>query len=343
MIVIRHDRIAYFLFIASLIGCTGEVDPSGASAGADGGKAVEGGVEEGGFVNWVSYGRDRGTSRHNYQETKISPDNVAAMERKWQIDGAPVSSTPTIYDGIVYYGDWAGGILARDASTGEELWKADVREQVNNTPYVTDDRVYIVTAGTKVHALDRSSGQLLWDDPPTLDTTTAAAVWSSPQVVDGILVVGVGSFQVFLQESGTARGSVAGVDAETGELLWQTYMTKADETEGAGVSVWSSPAVDEERGVFYIGTGQAYEHPAPILSDALIAVDYRTGIIQWSEQFTENDVYTSFRRDGPDYDVGATPNLFTLGDRDVVGVGDKGGKYYTCSTERPGRASGKGS
>jgi polyvinyl alcohol dehydrogenase (cytochrome) len=65
------------------------------------------------------------------------------------------------------------------------------------------------------------------------------------------------------------------------------------------------------------------------MSDSLLAIDYATGQIEWQRQFTEGDVYVIFEDppSGPDADVGAAPNLFTIGDRDVVGVGDKAGVY----------------
>jgi polyvinyl alcohol dehydrogenase (cytochrome) len=37
--------------------------------------------------------------------------------------------------------------------------------------------------------------------------------------------------------------------------------------------------------------------------------------------------------DGPDSDVGASPNLFTANGRDVVGVGDKAGTYWTLDRD----------
>jgi polyvinyl alcohol dehydrogenase (cytochrome) len=52
-------------------------------------------------------------------------------------------------------------------------------------------------------------------------------------------------------------------------------------------------------------------------------------------QFTENDVWTYFSPPpkGPDADIGATPNLFTVGGRDLVGVGDKAGTYDVFDRE----------
>jgi polyvinyl alcohol dehydrogenase (cytochrome) len=93
--------------------------------------------------------------------------------------------------------------------------------------------------------------------------------------------------------------------------------------------VWSSVAIDEARETVYIGTGQTYEAPASLRADGLIAVDYTTGDVRWVRQFTADDVYTIFQMapQGPDADVGAAPNLWTAGGRDMIGVGDKAGVF----------------
>jgi hypothetical protein len=77
-----------------------------------------------------------------------------------------------------------------------------------------------------------------------------------------------------------------------------------------------------------VGTGNSYYSPASPLSDSLLAIEYETGELRWTRQFTANDNYTSGMPLGPDSDVGAAPNLFRIGDMDVVGVGDKSGSYY---------------
>ena len=57
----------------------------------------------------------------------------------------------------------------------------------------------------------------------------------------------------------------------------------------------------------------------------------QTGEVKWHEQFTEGDVFQlgAGAEVGDDHDVGASPNLFKIGSRKVVGVADKEGTYYT--------------
>ena len=54
-----------------------------------------------------------------------------------------------------------------------------------------------------------------------------------------------------------------------------------------------------------------------------------TGVRVWHKQFTEGDAWTvGSPFGGVDGDVGATPNLFEINGRAVVGVGDKPGRYH---------------
>jgi polyvinyl alcohol dehydrogenase (cytochrome) len=122
---------------------------------------------------------------------------------------------------------------------------------------------------------------------------------------------------------------VVALDATTGKARWRTHVQRPH-TDGHGGSVWSTAAADPKLGLVYIGTGQAYEAPASPRSDALLALRLRDGHVVWKRQFTKDDVFNfGDQLFGRDYDIGASPNLFTVGGRRVVGVGDKAGRYAT--------------
>jgi polyvinyl alcohol dehydrogenase (cytochrome) len=189
-----------------------------------------------------------------------------------------------------------------------------------------------------MYALDRATGELRWTQ--TLDTHPDATIYSTPALapdaVDGkdVVIAGVASTELRRPlDDFTFRGSVVALDAASGDEVWRLPVSEGE--DGAGVSVWSSAVIDEDLKLTFIGTGQAYEHPASALSDSLLAIDYQTGDLAWSRQFTENDVWTYFSPPpkGPDADIGATPNLFTIDGRDLVGVGDKAGTYDVFDRE----------
>ena len=275
---------------------------------------------------------DGATTETTVPASAITPEEVGELTEAWRVDGQlGVTGQPTVRDGTVYFGNWAWSATAVDLETGEVVWQtpvaADASVTLDAAALVTDERVYLPDADGKLYALDRETGQVRWT--AALDTHPDARIFSTPVLAPGgIIVIGVASSEL-RRDLGdfTFRGSIVGIDAETGEELWRRPVSEG--ADGAGVSVWSSASIDEERGLAYIGTGQAYEPPAGPLSDSLLALHYDTGELEWHRQFTVGDVWTYFSPPpkGPDADMGATPTLFAVGDRDVVGVGDKAGTF----------------
>ncbi len=286
---------------------------------------------------WGSLGHDLANSRRQDLETGLGPANVAQLAESWRVDGLTgVTGTPAVRDNTVYVGTWAGQARAIDLHTGATVWQRQIAAagaMIDDSPLVTGDRVYLGDARGRLHALDRATGNEVWN--VALDTHANTRIFSSPVLAPApptgggdVLVIGVASVELALVKPDyTFRGSVVGLDPATGALRWRRPVSVG--TDGAGSSVWSSAAIDPARGLAYIGTGQAYEAPAGPLSDSLLAIRYGTGELAWSRQFTANDVYTIFAPPpkGPDADIGAAPNLFRAGGRDLVGVGDKAGVY----------------
>jgi polyvinyl alcohol dehydrogenase (cytochrome) len=204
---------------------------------------------------------------------------------------------------------------------------------------VASDTVYIAGDASNVYAVDRATGAKKWTTK--IENTTSSRIWSSPIVVGDTLVVGAGSYQVFIPATPVFRGSIVGLRASDGREKWRVPVCPEGQC-GGGVSVWSSVAVDTTLKLAYIGTGQAYYAPAGPYSDSLIAIKYETGERAWVQQITANDVYNI---NGGDYthdrDVGASPNLFEANidgtTRKLVGVGDKGGHYTAFDRETGAR------
>jgi glucose dehydrogenase len=81
---------------------------------------------------------------------------------------------------------------------------------ITSSPIIVDDRIYLQDAACNVHAISKSSGERIW-------RTDFKEVIGGPNGIGigyGILVVSLGD-----------SGDIAGLDAETGELLWRTPLT----------------------------------------------------------------------------------------------------------------------
>ena len=99
--------------------------------------------------------------------------------------------------------------------------------------------------------------------------------------------------------------------------------------------------IDPRTGTLYVGTGQNYTGSAGDF-DTMLALNARTGGVRWKNQVTKADTWRTLCNDPDptgycpglgdgtalDYDIGATPNIFRVGDRTLVGVGQKLGVYH---------------
>lgn len=324
--------LALAVLSAGIASCGSSDDGSQVAENDDDDQVTELSQEE--TTEWPTLGYDLANSRAIHAETAPSPDNVASLSPAWELDGINgVTGTPIVLDGTVYIGDWTGHVRALDADTGEEIWATDLETQyVGGSVAVDDEHVYAGTFNATVVALDRETGEPRWE--VQIDDHSFAAVFGSPIHVDGLLIVPVGSFENMVSsgEDATFRGSLAALDASTGDEVWRYWTTTGDEQEGPGVGVWASPAVDRERGVLYFGTGQHHAEPTSDRSDSVIALDLETGEEVWMHQFTSGDVWT-LADGGEDSDVSTPPNLFRAGDVDAVGAGDKAGTYRALNRD----------
>ncbi|MBS1846894.1 MAG: PQQ-binding-like beta-propeller repeat protein, partial [Actinobacteria bacterium] len=282
--------------------------------------------------NWLVYMRDDANSATNPCNTAITAKNVSTLAVDWHIDDLiGVTGVPTVDKGVVYFGDDKGAVRAVAAKTGKVAWTSEVGGQIVGSPAVTADSVYVGVGGSLI-ALDKATGKQQWKISTNPDPTSQ--INASPIVVDDMVIMGTASFQVTQRlEHYTFQGSIGAYDTKTGKTIWNHITTPNDATSGAGVAVWSTPAVDRKDGLLFIGTGQNLGPPASPNADSMEALDLATGKTVWSMQATENDIFSGGYPTGFDYDFGASPNLFTVDGRLLVGQGDKQGTYWVLDAK----------
>jgi polyvinyl alcohol dehydrogenase (cytochrome) len=173
---------------------------------------------------------------------------------------------------------------------------------------------------------------------------------------ENVVYVPVSSFEEVLAASPqyaccTFRGSVVALDAASGDLLWKTYTIADNPVAGqrgpSGAAIWSSPTFDETKSVLYVATGDNYSPPATTTSDAVLALEAKTGKVLWAQQITEKDIYNvgcdagaksncpSGR--GPDFDFGQPPILLSLASgKRILVIGQKSGVVSALDPDAAG-------
>jgi polyvinyl alcohol dehydrogenase (cytochrome) len=326
--------------------------------------------------HWNGWGGDASNSRFQTAAmARLSKRDVPRLALKWAFafPGATRAyGQPTVAGGRIFVGSQNGTVYALDAKSGCVYWEhraqGDVRTAISigHLTKATPQRyaVYFGDGKAAVSALDAANGELLWKSPP-LDAHAAARITGAPLLHDGRLYVPVSSTEEVLggrpqYECCTFRGSVVALDALSGRQLWKTY-TIADEPKPteknkagtqmhgpSGGAVWTTPTLDAKRGLLYVGTGNAYTDPEPATTDALLALDVKTGKLVWSRQPQAGDRwnFSCAMPDklncadpaGPDFDIGASPILRELpGGRRILIVGQKSGMVHGLDPDAEGR------
>ncbi len=227
----------------------------------------------------------------------------------------PVSGAVGVGYGLVMIGTLKGELVAMDATTGEEKWRARVTSEVLAPPATNGSVVVVQTQDDRVVGFDASTGSQLWiyESTPAvltlrgtgaplvtnrlavaglstgkvvaLDITNGVPIWEQrvavPQGrseldrvvdIDGGLLLSGGTLYV-----ATYQGRVAGLELESGRVLWQR-----DASSYSGVAQ---------------GFGSVY---ATLASGTVEGIDERSSSALWSNeslarrQLGAPEVYSSY-------------------------------------------------
>ncbi|KAF6150283.1 hypothetical protein GIB67_033982 [Kingdonia uniflora] len=344
-------------------------------------------------ADWINHGGDLQNRRYAEKEVKISPKTVSKLELKWEFfSGRDITATPAIYDETIYFPSWNGYIYAVKAKDASLVWEKNLGELTGltatgfiigvnvtvsrATPTIAGDLLIIGIYGPAiVIAVERKTGKLVWSTQ--LDNHKASLITMSGTVYNRGFYVGTSSLEegVSLEECCTFRGSMAKLHVRTGKILWQTFTLPDNDGnlgEYAGAAIWgSSPAIDVQRNLVYIATGNLYSAPVRVLEcqekqnnqtvpthpdqcvepdnheNSVLAFDMKTGNIKWYKQLGGYDIWFLACRDSstpgcppgpnPDADFGEAPMILSIvvngTKRDIVSVVQKSGIAWALNRD----------
>jgi len=311
--------------------------------------------------SWNGWSVDAANTRYQSQP-RLSARDVPKLKVKWTFayPGSKNSQVTALGDRL-FLGSNAGKVYSLNASTGCVYWRYDAKGAVRTAPVVaavaTSKSGYAVVFGDDravVTLLDAKTGSELWS--VKVEDHARAMLTGAPKIHDGVVYVPVSSAEeITTLEPNyvccTFRGSVVALNLKDGTRRWKTYTTDEEpkpfknaaghELMGpAGGAIWSSPTLDAKRGVLYVATGDSYtdvDHPG---SDAIIAMDLKSGRIQWVNQVTAKDNFiVGCPRTGkipencptplgPDVDFGSSVILRTVGGKEILIAGQKSAVVY---------------
>jgi polyvinyl alcohol dehydrogenase (cytochrome) len=319
---------------------------------------------------WAGWSPSTSNARYQTGERAgLTTAQVPRLKLKWAL-GFPGDVTafaaPTVLNGTLFVGSASGAVEAVDARTGCTHWVFQANGPVRAAILPVSSGSATTLVFTDLigwgYALEAKTGRLIWKK--RIDEHEAARLTGSAVELNGMVYVPAASWEETRSLNPeyaccTFRGSVTALRARDGSVVWKTYtIDRAAQKTGvnsaggqrwgpSGAPVWSSPTIDAKRGVLYVATGDNYSDLATLTSDAVMALDLKTGKIAWSTQVTANDAYTSACRskgvncptsDGPDYDFGSSVILVRAPNgKEILVAGQKSGMVYAFDPDAQGK------
>jgi alcohol dehydrogenase (cytochrome c) len=313
--------------------------------------------------DWLAFGRTPDNLRHS-PLTEVTPGNVANLGRVYTVDFRRVDPDvrngqqgyPLAIDGTLYVTTANNFVFAVDGATGNVKWRykppnygvfVNFGIAANRGLAYCGGRLFMTTLDMKLVALRPSDGAevgkiALSQFVPNASADYGYSQTSTPVCANGKLVMGAAG-----SEYGV-RGYVMAFNPDLTPAWPNPYWTIPPELQswrrqsrivGGGV-VWTPVTIDARSNTVYFGTGSGTPnffkdlHPGPNpRTNAIVAVDLRTGKQRWWQQLVQNDQWN--------YDVAQPPLVYDgrVGGqtRRIVSVATKEGVWFAfdARTGRP--------
>ena len=298
--------------------------------------------------------------------TPITLENIGRLKVAWTYDTRESTepatkggkrpafeATPVYAAGHLYFSTPRGAVIALDADTGAQVWRAElhVREGSDYSDFANrgvalrGDRIYVGTVDARLACLDRRTGRFCpgFGRNGQIDLTAGLrrkpqyageyGVTSPPALYQDLVIVGssVADNSRARMSSGEARA----YDSRSGSLRW-TFHPLPDQAAAGGANTWSQIVVDDVNGLVFLPTGSAspdyfggQRTDIGEYANAIVALRGTTGEVVWHFQTVHHDLW--------DYDVASPPVLFQSPAGPAVAVGSKTGHVFLLDrlTGRP--------
>ncbi|MBP8133672.1 MAG: PQQ-binding-like beta-propeller repeat protein [Zoogloea sp.] len=271
-------------------------------------------------------------------------------------------NTPIVVDNMMYVTTPYNTAIAYDLSTGKQVWRYEHKLGTsiyccgpnNRGVAIHGPHVYMGTLDSRLVALDRMTGEVLWDIE-VADPAYGYSITHAPLIIGDNVIVGVSGGEYGI------RGHVTAYNAMTGEQTWRWYSIpapkgdptfdpiapngwwgtwpthtadgadlnrgvaaeKADSAKYAdawtrgGGGIWMTPAYDKALNMIYVAVG----NPSPDLDGAVRPGDnlYTDCVVAIDATTGKTKwYYQTVPHDVWDLDAVSPPVVTTLGGKKVV-------------------------
>ena len=256
------------------------------------------------------------------------------------LERVALQTTPILVEDSLIYCTQFNEVIALDPGTGREKWRFDPKVATDVRPAnqytcrgvsfwrdayaaasaICASRLFTGTVDARIIALDATTGEPCTDfgdggskrvrPSISLRWPGEFQITSAPAIIGDTVITGTAIGDNLRTDA--PRGTVFAFDARTGETKWIfDPLSGSPNIRGGHSNVWSSIAVDEQRGLVILPTSSAspdyYGGNRPgdnLYANSVVALDGDTGNIRWHFQTVHHDVW--------DYDLPAQPGLYQV-------------------------------
>lgn len=304
---------------------------------------------------WKGWG-NAVTNRRYQHDPGFKNADIPKLKVRWAFSYTGTKNTePLIFGGRVYVASMGGRVYSLDARSGCVHWRYTYRGGARASMSIGPDpqaasgyALFLGDDRMDLRAFDARSGTVLWTT--RVGTHRTGRITGSPTLYKDVLYVPLSAQEESQGASATYVcctfiGTVVAVDSTTGKIRWSSPIV--DETPHptrknpagtqmygpAGGSIWSAPTIDAKRGQLLVATGDSFTEVDLTASDAVVAMDLKTGKVRWTNQVNSHDNFgvgfnVPLGEVGPDWDFGASPILMNVGGRDLAITGNKSSVVY---------------
>jgi outer membrane protein assembly factor BamB len=174
----------------------------------------------------------------------------------WTHDaGGSVLAAPLIDGETLYVASAGGKLAALNRITGEERWVLDVHEELTTTPTFEGGKIFVMSSDEAVTAVDATSGKSLWKFRRERPAGFTIRGNARPVVAHGLIYVGF------------ADGTVAALRPQDGVARWTRNVSGSGDY--LDVDALAAPADDPR---VYAASAKA----------GAVALDAQTGEVAWT-------------------------------------------------------------
>jgi outer membrane protein assembly factor BamB len=207
---------------------------------------------------------DAATGKSIWEQSTRVGDGIWPFRRKKPGPDARYAGGPAVSGSLLVVGTLDGHVYGMDATTGKQLWSAEVDNEVISPPAIDAGTVYVRTNSGYVYAFDANTGERKWlNDQANMPLLSLRG--------NGPLLAAHGVVMF-----GTDDGNVESLRSDTGAVQWKLPVTK-------GLGRTDIQKLNDADDTLQLDGSTLY---ATAYHGELVAIDAAQGQLLWNRPFS---------------------------------------------------------